>query len=244
MPSENIVTRVFGANSFAIGEVVHVTSDRAVARAQANVPGLTGAIGLSLGWTTVFAGVQRVLLEVGLVPVAGQVLYVSAQLGRATNVAPAVPRGFATILDASMYSPTNPFVVCVMSDAPGGAGTDCCPSRIDHLANDQVTGPAADDVTDYTYILDGGAATINLPASNAANKGRRITVNVIATGGTATVRAALGDTVEDLTGLAVPVVAVAPGGAGVGLVLAAVTWQADGAGAWVLFSNYVYSAPV
>jgi len=119
-----IITRAAGAADFEIGEVVHVTADRAVARAKADVAAnLDGAIGLAVGWTVVFGGVHQVRLEAGLAPVAKQTLYVSpTQAGRATNIQPALPgltRGFATILDTSRYAQDGT-VDCVMSDAPGG----------------------------------------------------------------------------------------------------------------------------
>jgi hypothetical protein len=127
MPSEILLTQAFGANGFTIGEVVHVTTDRTVARAQANLAAnVAGALGLASGWTVIFGGIDEVLMEAGHpLPVAQQPLFVSAtQPGRATTTAPvgpaiAVPIG--TVYDASRYAVDNKVVMIFALGAAAAA---------------------------------------------------------------------------------------------------------------------------
>lgn len=168
MPSENIITRANGAADFQVGEVVHVTADRLVARAQADAAAnLSGALGLAVGWTVVFNGVHPVVLEAGLAPVAGQTLYVSAtQPGRATNIQPALPalaRGFATILDASMYSAASPIVDCAMSDAPGGV----VPSGAEGFLSEVVTNDSGSPLAVGEVVRIRANDAVTLAQSNA-----------------------------------------------------------------------------
>jgi hypothetical protein len=67
-------------------------------------------------------GVTPVLLEAGLTPVAGQLLYVSAtQPGHATNIAPVNLFQIGSIKDASAYARTG-LVIAIVAGVAGGAG--------------------------------------------------------------------------------------------------------------------------
>jgi hypothetical protein len=98
------------------GEVVRISGNSAVLRAQANLPAnVVGLAGVMFNDTATgglgsvaTSGRAFVLLEPALVPVAGQALWVSAATaGRATNVAPALPVYLGVIKDASGYATTG-----------------------------------------------------------------------------------------------------------------------------------------
>jgi hypothetical protein len=80
----------------------------------------------------VTAGQASVLLETGLTPVSGQVLWLSASvLGRATNIKPSTALPIGVIVDAALYATTgqvsavvSPALVAVLSGSTPGADWD------------------------------------------------------------------------------------------------------------------------
>jgi hypothetical protein len=117
-PSE-VVTNA-AATPLLAGEVVRINGDATVTRAQANTEAnATGVVGVTLRGIPVGtpgrivnSGYAFVLLEVGLTPVAGDPLWLSAATaGRATNVVPSIPLGLGVIKDASLYAATGGVLV-------------------------------------------------------------------------------------------------------------------------------------
>lgn len=109
------VTNAAGSDLLA-GEVVRLSGNATVTRAQADVPAnVTGLVGAMQAATPLGAlspvvsnGRGFVLLEPALAPVAGDALWVSAAVaGRGTNVAPALAVYLGVIKDASMYGATG-----------------------------------------------------------------------------------------------------------------------------------------
>lgn len=129
-PSE-IVTNG-AATPLLPGEIVRVSGNGIVTRAQANTIGNSiGVVGAMLSLTPVGArgrvvnsGYAFVLLDAGLAPVAGNVLWLSAATaGRATNVVPSQAVGLGVIKDASIYAATGGVwadLTLMASDATGG----------------------------------------------------------------------------------------------------------------------------
>lgn len=123
MPSDSTVAGALAAATFPAGSVVHVSANRKVALAQADIAAhVSGAVGIALGENFVFSGKAGVLLEAGLLPLPGDTLYVSAtQAGRATNVAPVLPVPFATIYDTSGYGSVSNQVQALISGVDAGS---------------------------------------------------------------------------------------------------------------------------
>ena len=106
---------------------------RAQADAAANIQGTIGVTGAAIAANSighvVTNGRVRVLLDGGLVPAAGQTIYVSAATaGRATNVAPPafqVPIGI--IKDASAYAADNSVIADVSVDSGASSSSSISP---------------------------------------------------------------------------------------------------------------------
>jgi hypothetical protein len=117
MPSDNVYGTLFNADVVAIsnGMILRISANncgvRALADIPANVQGLVGVsesgiVGVDGPVNVVGSAVrQKVLCETGLVPVAGQTLYVSSTVaGRATNVAPVLAIAIGTVDDVGSYA--------------------------------------------------------------------------------------------------------------------------------------------
>jgi hypothetical protein len=112
------------------GQLLRFVADNVVGLMQADAaPHLIGYAGVArsglVGAGALDAavnGITPVLLETGLTPVAGQLLYVSATVpGRATNIAPVNLFQIGSIKDASAYTRTG-LVIAVVAGVAGGAG--------------------------------------------------------------------------------------------------------------------------
>jgi len=122
-----IVSPLFngGVTNLVQGEIVRQsvlasnTALRALATSAAGVQGtlgvvLSGSVGPGGPVIVETAGRQRVLLEIGLTPVVGQWVFVSATVaGRGTNVQPTNAAPIGTILDTSTYSRDSRVVVSI-----------------------------------------------------------------------------------------------------------------------------------
>ena len=149
---DKLIANGFNAGAAAMqrGEVIRLTADRMFQKAQADVAAnLDGLIGIqhSLGpiaqgglVVMTSLGLERVLLEPGLVGLAGgQKLYVSATMpGRATNVAPVLPalsRPFAIIHEAAPWydldGTVEAFVFTAASDEASSSGSGGIPTPAD-----------------------------------------------------------------------------------------------------------------
>ena len=136
MASDSVYGQLANFDVVAInnGELVRITANNHCVRAQADLAAnLQGLAGASLSGIVGVFGVLnvasegfsvRVRLEAGLVPVAGQTLYVSATFpGLATNVAPAIAVAIGTIEDVYNYTlDSRVLAVLAIPGAATGAG--------------------------------------------------------------------------------------------------------------------------
>lgn len=127
MPSlqSNIIDQfINGAGSgLGDGELVRVSGNSTVARASAataagvstfvGVTAIAGSVANGGRLNVVLGGPTRVLMETGLTPIAGQLVYVSGSVaGRGTNVEPSANAlAIGIVKDATGYSTSNPYVV-------------------------------------------------------------------------------------------------------------------------------------
>lgn len=135
MPSDNVYGTLINVDSATLlrGMIVRISAANGVQRAQADssvhLQGLAGVVnsgfvGVGGPATNVVAAAvrQRVLLDTGLTPVAGETLYVSAATaGRATNVAPATIVALGVVQDAGEYS-RNSTVWATVNTPPSTSG--------------------------------------------------------------------------------------------------------------------------
>jgi hypothetical protein len=139
VPSDNVYGVTENGDTVALtrGMVVRIVANKSVVRAQADsTPHLQGLCGIVNAGSVAPGGpstpivceafAQSVLLEVGLTPIAGQTLYVSAAVaGRATNVQPTNAVAIGTIEDASTYTLNGTvFATVAIPAAIEGAGGD------------------------------------------------------------------------------------------------------------------------
>lgn len=172
MPTDLVLAGALNAATFRPGEVVHISANRFVSRAQANLAAnIKGAVGVSVGDNFVFGGVQRVLLVPGLVLAAGDVLFVSATTpGRATNVMPALAKVIGTIFDATQYA-IDGTVRAVINDAGSAAATTGVqfePARVMHVSPQWPVG--VDTARYFTTVASAvTAASALVPAPSQAS---------------------------------------------------------------------------
>lgn len=157
------VTNAAGSALLA-GEVVRITGNEAVGRAQSNLVGnVNGLVGAMLHDTplgdideVVNAGKGFVLLEAGLTPLPGDPLWVSeTTAGRATNVTPVIKAYMGVVKDASIYAATGGVIADIN---PGFTIAANVPAT---LAQAYSVGVAPADQTLILTDLNGGALVIN-----------------------------------------------------------------------------------
>lgn len=131
MPTDSVIVPAFNATTALIqGEVVRISANNAIVRAQSNAPGnLVGLIGVTFSGIgpggpaqVAVSGLSRVLLGAGLTPIADETLYVSAvTAGRASNVANGPSIG--VIKDTTKYAIDGSVIAVLISSGTGSGAT-------------------------------------------------------------------------------------------------------------------------
>lgn len=166
MPSLNTYSVQFNGDTvpLTIGMLVRISAARNFVRVKADaLANIAGFYGVVISGSAGPRGpvnavsssaAQRVLLETGLTPVAGQTLYASATTaGRATNVAPPIALPIGAVVDATAYTRDSSVLATVaVGSVSSGVGLSfrAGPALPD---SDFTINPAVDAASVYTVIL-------------------------------------------------------------------------------------------